>query len=441
MRGIAAIRKAFLSAAFLLNAVVTFHLLRTFLARYMQTREPADPWLLSAFLSALAALSFGAYCLEALSGAVWPRPARAATRAPLPAPDPAAGPSPGPHPAVSRSGRKGIMTAWAVFLPVQCAAIGWFRTMAPCTVPAHLAMCCLALTFTYPLVPALAFAASCTTASSLALFLQGEAAAGGGCLAVFAAAAMGKLLLELMVRDWNEQFSMADQARWAATEFAVANLRLQRSLTDSETESAQRERSRIAREIHDTVGYALTGILVQLRAAREISSVQPEKTSAILEGLEPMVGSALEDVRREVAALRERKPLSIGWQAKLGLLCGSFSQCTGTRVNLDMPEDSLPLREDAGEAVFRIVQESLTNAIRHGRASFIDVKVVWKREERKLLLRISDNGRGAAHVHPGSGLAGILERVRFLGGEVAWETRPEKGFDLGVALPLTGSAA
>ena len=245
-----------------------------------------------------------------------------------------------------------------------------------------------------------------------------------------------KVIIDLIVAELHRQERMADHARRTATEFVAANVRLQNSLRRSETADLNSERRRIAREIHDTVGHSLTAVLVQLRTARELMRVRPGQVTAYLEEIEVAVRDALRETRQEVRSLREREPIQVSWRQ----LCMKFAECTGVRVDLGILDDLGAVTDGVGETVFRVIQEALTNAIRHGRATKVDVRLRLK-PTGQLLLRISDNGGGALHVQPGSGLRGMRERIDELRGEVAWETLPKRGFDLGIVIPAAAVLA
>lgn len=245
--------------------------------------------------------------------------------------------------------------------------------------------------------------------------------------------------MRALVGELNWERESADRARYTATEFVRMNLRLQHTASVGEMKGRQRERMRLAREIHDTVGHALTAILMQTRLVRttlrDVESSHPDVCQE-LENLEELSRATIEDVRREVSSLRERAKVRLSWLVRWRALCRSFADSTGTTVIASIPDIAAPITDELGESVFRILQESLTNAIRHGRASVVDVRMLVKSRENRLYVRVSDNGRGSKTVAPGNGLSGIRERVESLHGDVAWETLPNRGFDLGVDLPL-----
>ena len=241
-----------------------------------------------------------------------------------------------------------------------------------------------------------------------------------------------------MRSEWDRQLKVFNQSRWAATQLARADMRLQGTMNDIEIWIRMRERARLAREIHDTVEYALTAMHVQLSAIKELLKTDTSSLEKRIGQLEKLVQTTMYEVQNEVQTLRndELEP----WPTKWEHMCTLFSDSTGVRVHLDIPKDLGFIDENLGAVVTRMIQEGLTNAYRHSRADYVDVAIRYKDAKRTLLLRISDNGAGSEHVEPGSGLRGITERVEGSGGSVAWETEPGRGFDLGIVLPVDGSA-
>jgi signal transduction histidine kinase len=108
-------------------------------------------------------------------------------------------------------------------------------------------------------------------------------------------------------------------------------------------------------------------------------------------------------------------------------------------VHTNITEDLEEIGGNISEAFYRVIQEALTNAYRHGGADYVDVSMGWERAAGLVLLRVSDNGSGTAKVTPGNGLTGMSERIARLGGSIAWRTLPGRGFDLGIQVPWRGS--
>lgn len=250
-------------------------------------------------------------------------------------------------------------------------------------------------------------------------------------LGVVPVSVMGRRLLARL-REQSEQF---DQAWWAASELSAVLMRVEDSIKRAKAASARSERIRVAREVHDTVGYSLTAVAVQLRVAREMAETPDLKNR--LEQLEQLVRLTLKDIREQVTALRHRSDdeRPITWTTRWRRMCKSFTDSTGIRVNAEIQPELAAVDDPIGEVIYRILQETLTNAYRHGRATYVHVQLTWRGDLGQLLLHVSDNGIGCTKPTLGNGLRGIEERVSALRGSVEWDTLPGKGFDIGIDIP------
>jgi signal transduction histidine kinase len=198
--------------------------------------------------------------------------------------------------------------------------------------------------------------------------------------------------------------------------------------------TATRERNRIAREIHDTVGHTMTALLVQLQAARKLQARDPEQSREILERCEELARSALQQVRLSVQALREEEASRTTWLESMRNLLAEFSEMTGMAAELHVQGAVTHVPETLKPVIYRIVQESLTNAKRHGNASLAEVTVQASEREVRLLIR--DDGEGADGVVPGFGLVNLRERVTEQGGTVLFTSQKGSGFKIEVCFPL-----
>jgi signal transduction histidine kinase len=246
------------------------------------------------------------------------------------------------------------------------------------------------------------------------------------------------LWLDMENREWRRQMVLFDQARWAASQFTNVNVRMQDNMDRTAGTARAKERVRVAREVHDSVGYALTGSLLQIRAANKLLATDPAATAVRLEHVEEMIQSAIQDVRAEVSRLRDEDAIHRIGTSRWKRLCEAFADSTGIRVSATIPESLETVSEGISESVYRIIQESLTNSYRHGRADHVDVSMSLDLSPQKILLRISDNGSGAGAVQLGNGLKGMQERTSKLGGTLALQSSPGRGFDIGIEIPLGG---
>lgn len=241
-------------------------------------------------------------------------------------------------------------------------------------------------------------------------------------------------LFGLAFAEWRSQIAMFEEAKDSAERLALANLNLQKNIVHAEMWARGKERIRIAREIHDTTGYTLTAILMQIHAAKEILDKKKEDIKPRLIKIEGMVRDAIYDIRNEVAGLRDEIEAIEGWREHCRDICETFADSTGVQISFEFDEPFNYVDDEIGKTVSSLIQESLTNAYRHGSATRIDVVLGFENE--RILLRISDNGKGAEHLQIGNGLSGMRERVEGLGGDIAWRTSRNKGFDIGIEIPL-----
>ena len=266
------------------------------------------------------------------------------------------------------------------------------------------------------------------------LLARGSSASAAGVVVIALVVASAAALLKRALQEKAAQDVLFDQARWAASKLSDITMRLDSSVRGAENRAVSSERGRVARIVHDSVGYSLTALLVQLNALAELTAERHTREG--LRRLETLVRSSLQEIREQVSQLRhggeEDRP--VDWAERWRQLCDVFTDCTGVRIHSEIAQCS-GVAAATGEAVYRILQESLTNAYRHGRATYVSVSMRVREDLGLLLIKISDNGRGAEKFAAGNGLRGIRERVAGLGGQVLWKTEPERGFDLAVDVP------
>lgn len=202
------------------------------------------------------------------------------------------------------------------------------------------------------------------------------------------------------------------------------------------------ERLRIARELHDTLGHTMSVITLQSAVAREaLADAEPGQVETALAAIHSVSGSAMAELRATLGTLRRAGPRApVPGFAQLETLVDGVRR-GGLTVDLrvDGPVDALPTV--VGSTVYRIVQEALTNVVRHARATRVAVTV--RATATALALDVVDDGRGAGTdgVERGQGLRGMSERVALLGGTVDAGDAEGGGFRVAVRLPLAGPVA
>jgi signal transduction histidine kinase len=195
------------------------------------------------------------------------------------------------------------------------------------------------------------------------------------------------------------------------------------------------ERSRLARELHDETGQALTSILLGLKPLEDSES--PEEARRGVAAVRELVVSTLQDVRRLAVELRPAALDDFGLASAVERLAQTFREQSGLRVDLEarLAEDRLP--SEVETALYRIVQEALTNIAKHSRAT--RVSILLTRRDTSIAAVVEDDGTGfdpSADAHGGLGIVGMRERLALLGGRLAIESAPTAGTTLIAEVPL-----
>lgn len=193
-----------------------------------------------------------------------------------------------------------------------------------------------------------------------------------------------------------------------------------------------KERNRLAREIHDTLGHTLTGLSTGLEAAKALLQADPGLALKQLDRLSTVAKEGLRDVRRSVNKLRPDALENHSLAEALKQMIDRFVESTGVEVVFVCHLASLQFQADEEETIYRIVQESMTNSVRHGNADKIYVS--FGKDEDSLIIIIEDNGSGCADIQEGFGLHHMKERVALLKGNVRFYGK--QGFEVLVELPL-----
>jgi len=229
----------------------------------------------------------------------------------------------------------------------------------------------------------------------------------------------------------GEKYREVDEAKErAALAEREREERARRAVTD--------ERARIARELHDVVGHSVSVMTVQASAVRRLLDQDQERVSEALLVVEQTGREALAEMRRMVGVLRhaEEAP-ALAPQPSLGEIerLVQHARDRGLQVELSVDGDPVELPTGIDLTAYRLVQEGLTNAIKHARAQ--QAEVVIRYEDGHVELTVSDDGVGGGDGGgSGHGLVGMQERVHVYGGELEAGPRPEGGFRLRARLPV-----
>lgn len=200
----------------------------------------------------------------------------------------------------------------------------------------------------------------------------------------------------------------------------------------SEKIAEDKERKRLAREIHDTLGHALTGIAAGVDACIAMIDINPEATKKQLMVISKVVRQGIVDVRNSLNKLRPRALEQHGFKGAIENMIEEFTSVSDLTISLDYRLDKVDFENTKEDILFRVIQESVTNAVRHGDATHIDISLYI--EDNSLYLKIQDNGQGCEEIHYGFGLKQMKERLGMINGKVAYDGH--HGFLTIVTMPL-----
>ena len=229
------------------------------------------------------------------------------------------------------------------------------------------------------------------------------------------------------IRKLNEQLNQAnDQLR----DYAV----------NMERMTQMRERNRLAREIHDTLGHTLTGIIMGADAGLALFDAAPEESKKRIQVVAQTARNGLTDVRRSIKALRPDTLERYSLAEALEGLVENFRLTTSAQITYSQEAGELNLDSDEEDTLYRVVQEGLTNAVRHGKADRIEIRIT--RTGNVVTVSIRDNGTGCDRTEEGFGLRHMRERLEMLGGTLSYGNLDAgaedgyTGFFITVCLPV-----
>jgi signal transduction histidine kinase len=204
-----------------------------------------------------------------------------------------------------------------------------------------------------------------------------------------------------------------------------------------------RQRNQLARELHDTVGHHVSAIAIQAQAGRTLAATDPDRAGKALETIEETASRALEEMRDMVGVLRDGDEAQLAPQPGVADIEHLARQIHGgPRIEVQLSGDLDGLSPGVEVALYRIAQESVTNAVRHARhATRIAVDVVAEGEQVRLVVRDDGDAAATAQAPSGYGLVGMAERATLLGGTLRAGPGPGGGWAVEAMFPTGGAQA
>ena len=234
------------------------------------------------------------------------------------------------------------------------------------------------------------------------------------------------------------------QRRAHAAELQDRAARLEREREEKAQQAVTQERLRIARELHDVVAHSLSVIGVQAGAARLVLDADPDpaRARAAVAAIEATANQAMAEMRRALDILRDTERYGAALAPLPGLrqLPALLDQvrAAGLAVDLTVAGTPRPLATSIDLSLYRIVQEALTNALKHARATHAEIMVCYRAHD--ITVEVSDDGRGPSSSgarSQGAGTIGMQERVALFGGELRVGPRPQGGYVVRARLPIS----
>lgn len=324
-----------------------------------------------------------------------------------------------------------LIAAWGVYSPDTGVNLLVYLTFADCLIiwGKGYGVTCYVLALLSRLLPALSSMTNITTTGILRSLLHE--------LPLLTLVAVISYLIGTVLRNslLLEQSMRKVQEREAKLQLAYQQLGdAYRSLEEL---SAWKERNRIARDIHDTVGHTLTTVIVELEAGQMLADKHPASAREKYTMAQEQAVKALNEMRRSVRMLREEPS-----RPRLGEAIQEVLEETARHTDIvirsavDLPED---METPYDDLLIRALKEGLANGIRHGRATAFFFKLHL--DDGALTFLLQDNGAGATAIVHGFGLDNMAKAVEQAGGEITFHTAPGEGFDIALSLPIKRGAA
>lgn len=236
-------------------------------------------------------------------------------------------------------------------------------------------------------------------------------------------------LLFYILSAITERHRIEEELRMASQ----ANRELNSYLALYEKIAEDRERKRIAREIHDTLGHALTGISAGIDAVKVLVDIDTNRAKEQLNNVSVVVRDGIRDVRGSLNKMRPGALENNTLKEALIKIIREYEAISNLEIHLRYEWDNIDLDIAKEDIVFRVIQESITNSVRHGHAKTIWIELL---EEESYVMTIQDDGIGFDELHYGYGLKQMQERLMIIGGSVRFENRD--GFYTHIEIPKIG---
>jgi len=262
-------------------------------------------------------------------------------------------------------------------------------------------------------------------------------------LAAFGFVAAFSLVLRLLGIQKERAEGLLHQLEESNAELMQAHAQLRNYALEVEELTIVRERARLAREIHDTLGHYLSILNIQLETISKLQERAPARAVVEIAEARRVAAQSMQEVRNAVAALRPMSIAALGLTEAVRQLGKEFERnAPETILTLDLETELPPLPPDISVALYRAAQEAFTNIRKHAQASKVLLRLRYEDETVELL--VLDNGRGTSNIdseqRDGFGLIGLRERTELLGGCVSFDPVEQGGYRVAVRVPVPAAS-
>lgn len=213
-----------------------------------------------------------------------------------------------------------------------------------------------------------------------------------------------------------------------------ANDELKSYAAISEKIAQDHERKRIARDIHDTVGHTLTGVAVGIDAVMVLIDINPEAAKTQLQKISTAVKQGIKEVRQVLNQMRPDALKSYTLESALSKMLKEYSDISHIKIELNYGWGNANFQKTTENIIFRVIEETVTNSLRHGHATKIWIKCTSNNSS--YILSMHNNGKSETHIKPGYGITQMRERLTIINGTVEFDGK--KGFTTVVKFPKVG---
>lgn len=213
-----------------------------------------------------------------------------------------------------------------------------------------------------------------------------------------------------------------------------ANLKLKEYSDRIEELTVSKERTRIAQELHDSIGHSLVALSMNLEYAENIVDLKPEKAKEAINKAHFMSKDCLTKLREAVSVLKEESSIK-SLRSEINKLFENFHS-TEYKFNFMMDDEIEKESQNIKSCIYKTVMEGITNGIKHGNAEVFDIEIV--KSCSSILFKISNNGLGCSDIKKSNGILGIEKRIADLGGRVEICSKNKAGFVIDASIPCGG---